>query len=191
MFPIERLASIGIMERALGGALMTMTRATTKRKPATPSMKDAPCPVSLGPLKSSIGYTLRRAQIAVAADLLARMDGVGLRPTQFSTLLVVCETPGLKQSLVADALGIQRASFVALVDDLQKKGWLDRRIVDRKSYALHLTSAGEAKLAEAMALHEAAERRIGKLLGPRGCAQLLSHLQSIAAELPMTAAADA
>jgi DNA-binding MarR family transcriptional regulator len=157
---------------------------TPNRKKPSPSLNgEKPEPVALGPLEKSIGYALRRAQVAVFADYMTNIGVAGLRPAQFGVLLVVRETPGLKQSVVADRLGIQRTNFVAMVDELQKKGWLDRRPADRRSYALHLTTQGEAKVAETLALHTAMERRIGRLLGPGGKALLLDQLQSIAAAL--------
>ena len=143
--------------------------------------------VALGVLEKSIGYALRRAQVAVFADFMTHIGAVGLRPAQFSILVVVRDTPGLKQSVVADALGIQRTNFVAMIDELQKRSWLDRRPADRRSYALHLTQQGEAKVGEALALHAAAERRIGRLLGPTGRAQLLEQLRAIAGALPHAA----
>ena len=146
--------------------------------------------IPLGPLEKSIGYALRRAQVAVFADFMSHIGDAGLRPAQFSVLLVVRQTPGLKQSVVADALGIQRTNFVAMVDELQKKGWLSRVPADRRSYALHLTEAGEAKITEALAMHAAIERRIGRLLGPGGRASLLEHLRIIATALASVDAGD-
>jgi DNA-binding MarR family transcriptional regulator len=142
--------------------------------------------VALGPLEKSIGYALRRAQVAVFADFMSHIGAAGLRPAQFSVLLVVRETPGLKQSVVADRLGIQRTNFVAMVDDLQRRGWLDRRPADRRSYALHLTPAGEDKVLEAHAMHVAMERRIGRLLGPGGKAVFLEQLRAIASTFSAT-----
>lgn len=153
------------------------------RKNAASPRAEAGAAVPLGQLEKSIGYALRRAQIAVFSDFMVHVGGLGLRPAQFSVLLVVRETPGLKQSVVADALGIQRTNFVAMVDELQKKGWLERRAADRRSYALHLTAAGEAKIAEAMAMHQTIERRISRLLGPGGKTRLLEQLRVISEAL--------
>ena len=157
-----------------------------KKKTPAPSNGENGATVALGPLENSIGYALRRAQVAVFADFRENMGSAGLRPAQFSVLLVVRETPGLKQSVIADRLGIQRTNFVAMVDELQKKGWLERRPADRRSYALHLTPAGDTKIAQALALHSAMERRIARLLGPGGRASLLDHLHSIASSLAAT-----
>lgn len=162
---------------------MNAARKKPEDKRSSPRAQPSQGNIPLGPLEKSIGYALRRAQVAVFADFMSHIGDAGLRPAQFSVLLVIRETPGLKQSVVADALGIQRTNFVAMVDELQKKGWLDRVPADRRSYALHLTEAGEAKIAEALAMHTAIERRIGRLLGPGGRASLLEHLRIIATTL--------
>ena len=49
--------------------------------------------VALGPLSRSVGYALRRAQVAVFGEFMAHIGSAGLRPGQFSVLLVVRETP--------------------------------------------------------------------------------------------------
>lgn len=45
-----------------------------------------------------------------------------LRPASFSVLTILDSTPGLRQTEVANLLGIQRPSFVTLFDSLEKRG---------------------------------------------------------------------
>ena len=59
--------------------------------------------LDLGPLPHLLGYALRRAQIAVFADFIAAFEPLGLRPAQFSVLLLIDINPGCKQS---DNLGV-------------------------------------------------------------------------------------
>ena len=158
---------------------MNARRVIPKSAKARPNGNGAFGAIALGPLENSIGYALRRAQVAVFNTFMSSISQVELRPVQFGVLLIVRETPGLKQGAVADTLGIQRTNFVAIVDELQKRGLLDRRAADRRSNALHLTEAGEAKLAEALALHLAHEKRLGRILGVGGRAALLKQLRTI------------
>jgi DNA-binding MarR family transcriptional regulator len=62
-------------------------------------------------------------------------------------------------------LGIERSGLVAIVDDLEARGFLARVAVpgDRRVQALRPTKAGEAALAEMLAAVEDHEER---LLGP-------------------------
>lgn len=124
---------------------------------------DADAPgVALGGLDTQIGFVLRLAQVAVFKDLIEALRPFGLRPTDFSVLLVIEATPGLKQQAVGEALSIQRPNLVTIIDQLEGRGLVKRGAApgDRRSYALTLTPEGEALLAEAKSAHA---RHTGKV----------------------------
>jgi DNA-binding MarR family transcriptional regulator len=138
--------------------------------------------VDLGGLLSYTGYLLRRAQIAVFDDFNRTFAALDLRPAQFSVLLVIHRNPGLKQSEVSAALGIQRTNFVALIDRLETRGLVsrDRMPGDRRSHALTLTAAGRECLRAAMAIQVRNEKRLADMLGPGGRERLLQLLAILA-----------
>jgi DNA-binding MarR family transcriptional regulator len=132
----------------------------------------------IGPLAGKVGYALRRAQLCVFDEIIAAFTEFDLRPAQYSVLVLLEHAPGLKQSDVAGALGIQRANFVALFDGLERRG-LARRCPtpnDRRSYALYLTEAGQAVLARATRVEAELEAQLDARLGPGGRQQLLKLL---------------
>jgi DNA-binding MarR family transcriptional regulator len=165
-----------------------MSSNTDKRKAAqalaAATARDVRTPaVEVGPLANMVGYALRRAQLAVFDDVIANFADLELRPAQYSVLVLLGKSPGLKQSDVAAALGIQRANFVVLFDGLERRG-LARRLStpnDRRSYALYLTEAGEKVLARANELESRHEARLDAKLGPGGREQLLALLSKLAA----------
>lgn len=118
-------------------------------------------------LDDAIGYHLRRAQLAVFQDFGETFSKLGLRPADFSVLLIIRHNPGLKQSEVAEALGIQRANFVAVIDGLEAKGLAERRKseADRRVQALYMTAEGETFCDDMMAVWEEHEQRFIKKLG--------------------------
>lgn len=139
--------------------------------------------IDIGPLSQMIGYALRRAQIAVFDDFIASLAEVNLRPAQFSVLLILDRAPGSTQSAVAAALGIKRANFVAMLDELEHRSLAERKLSpsDKRSNAIFLTDHGRKTLARARALareHEA--RQIARLgeNGPDLLLQLLGRLSS-------------
>ena len=154
-----------------------MAKVVQRKKTAEPV--DHPRAIGLGPLESYIGYALRQAQIAVFAEFIRTFETLDLRPAQFSVLLVINRNPGLNQSEVAASLGIQRANFVAFINRLQKRKLVERRRLDRRSYALHLTREGEALLARALALQDELEARNHARLGADGKARLMQLLQRL------------
>jgi DNA-binding MarR family transcriptional regulator len=91
------------------------------------------------------------------------------------------ENPGVRQTEVCEALGIQKANFVPLLNELERRGLALRKSVagDRRSSALHLTPLGNTTLQRARAIHEAYENRFVTRLGRRGRDQLLALLNKV------------
>lgn len=138
-------------------------------------------PVRFGPLTDYIGYWLRRAQVWAMAGFLEAMKELDLRPTQFSVLILINENPGIRQTEVCAALGLQKANFVPLLNELERRGLAVRKVgaPDRRSSALYLTSPGEALLQRANQLHAQWEGQIAARLGTRGQEQLRELLQKL------------
>jgi len=101
----------------------------------------APVP---GVLDGLLGYRLRRAQVAVFADFAQSMADFDLTPGQFGTLALIAANPGLSQTGLGTALGIDRSSVVPLIDKLERRQLVERapHARDRRSHALRLTAAG-------------------------------------------------
>jgi DNA-binding MarR family transcriptional regulator len=138
-------------------------------------------PVRLGPLPDYVGYALRRAQISAVGGFLQAMQEVDLRPTQFAVLILIRENPGVRQTEVCAALGLQKANFVPLLNELQRRGLAVRKegVPDRRSSALHLTEHGAAVLQRAVELHTQWEERVAARLGDEGREQLLELLRKL------------
>ncbi len=134
--------------------------------------------VRYGPLADYLGYALRRAQLSTVSEFVGALKEVDLRPTQFAVLTLIKENPGVRQTEVCAALGIQKANFVPLLNELQRRGFALRKtgVSDRRSSALHLTTHGAAVLERARSLHESCEAGLAARLGTRGRDQLLSLL---------------
>lgn len=137
--------------------------------------------IKWGPLADYLGYALRRAQISATAGYLEAMQDVDLRPTQFSVLILISENPGIRQTEVCAALGLQKANFVPLLNELQRRGLAVRKpgVPDRRASALHLTPQGEEMLKKANVLHAAWEQSLSARLGAKGRDQLLGLLRKL------------
>jgi DNA-binding MarR family transcriptional regulator len=147
----------------------------------TPALPD------VGALGRMVGYALRRAQLTVFDEVIANFAELDLRPAQYSVLVLLGRWPGLKQSDVAAALGIQRANFVVLFDGLERRALARRSPApnDRRSYALYLTEAGAALLRRANQLEAELEARLDVRLGPGGREQLLDLLGRLVRRSPL------
>ena len=137
--------------------------------------------VDMGRMHGYLGYLLRRAQMVAYADFIAELAQLNLSPGQFGVLTVIDSNPGLRQSEVCSALGIQKTNFVAVVNAFEQRGIAIRKSAagDRRSYALHLTAEGKALLRRAQAAQARHEARLNARLGERGRAQLLGLLEKL------------
>jgi DNA-binding MarR family transcriptional regulator len=133
-------------------------------------------------LDRHLGYFLRRAQVAVFQDFIRTLADVGIRPAQYSVLIVIGANAGLSQADVAQTLGIERARLVRLLDRLERRG-LTQRLpsrVDRRSHVLKLTPAGQRVLKRAKALAAVHEARLLERLGPAHHRMMLEALRDFA-----------
>lgn len=112
-------------------------------------------------LDDLVGYNLKRAYMIVHTDFRTAIGEDGLPPRAFSALSIAVQFPNITQSALARMLGIERSGLVAIVDDLEKRGYLVRAQVpgDRRVQALVPTKAGRQAYRNALAQahdHEAA-----------------------------------
>lgn len=85
----------------------------------------------------------RFAQIstAVLADMTAEAD---LNPLQYAVLSYLFDEPGIDQNALASRLGVDRTSAGQLVDQMERKGLVERRVngADRRARLLRLSVRG-------------------------------------------------
>jgi DNA-binding MarR family transcriptional regulator len=157
-------------------------------KPAARHAKELPAAdcephqIDHGPLAERLGYILRRAQLAIFEDFIAACARYDIRPGQYSVLTVIEQNPGLSQTKVAEALGIKKTNFVAMVDAFERRGLVRRAATpgDRRSYALHLTDAGKILMRKLHRVAEQHESRIVDRIGPLMHKRMFSALAAIA-----------
>ncbi len=133
-------------------------------------------------LEMSVGYVLRRAQLAVFADFSARQsEGAVSRPGQFALLAVIGRQPGVTQTQLCAALGIKRANLVVAIDQFERLGLVRREQcdIDRRANRLHLTPAGTQALSRATDGQRKHEARIATLLGANGRRVLIELLNKL------------
>ena len=132
-------------------------------------------------LPGLLGYNLRRAQLAVFGDFHRTVGELELSPAQFTVLHLLRHNPALRSGEVAEALGIKRANFVALLEGLERGGLVERRrdARDGRAATLHLLPEGEDLVRRAERLVRAHERRIVRRLEQGGAEHLLRLLEQL------------
>lgn len=131
------------------------------------------------PLISLPGYSLRRAALATAADLAARLAVLELRQSDASLLMLVEANPGTTASALGRQLDIQRANMVPLLNRLEDAGLIERAPIDGKSVGLELTDLGCKRLAEARKVIVAFEAELIERVPAKHREHLLPALNAI------------
>lgn len=92
-------------------------------------------------------FVLHKASQRIIGMVEAVLRPWGWTVRHFGVLCAIEAEPGQSQRILGERLRIDRTTVVALTDDLQKAGLLDRRRgVDRRTFSLHLTEAGHTHL---------------------------------------------
>lgn len=141
---------------------------------------NSPIQVS-SPLDDCMGYALRRAQLTMFQDLLNDLSSFGMRPAQFSTLVIIESNPGIAQRDLARALGFDPPQLVTMLNRLESQGLAMRvrRKSDKRSYGLFLSKAGEILLKQLKVPALESHRRSTAHLTADEYTQLLELLRKI------------
>jgi DNA-binding MarR family transcriptional regulator len=134
-----------------------------------------------GLLPELVGYRLRRAQVRVFNDFMASLAPFELTPGLFGVLVLIDSNPGLNQSRLGTAMGVDRSTVVAVIDRLQGRGLVARKpsTSDRRAHRLTLTPKGKSVLEAAVPEVRAHEARIAEALTPDERASLLALLEKL------------
>ena len=137
--------------------------------------------LSLGRLDGLLGFHLRMASAAVARDFAATLEDLGLTQKQCAVLELIAANPQVSQIDMAAALGMDRATMMAVVDRLDDRGLVLRAASqrDRRRQELTLSESGQTLLREARRHIAQHERRFLDRLGPERAALLMQLLPAI------------
>jgi DNA-binding MarR family transcriptional regulator len=131
-----------------------------------------------GPLPGLLGYRLRLAQQAVFRDFAESVSD--LPPGRVGILLLIDANPGVTQSRLAQAVGLDRSTLVGVLHGLEARGLVERRRgEDRRTNGLHLTRAGHALVAGLKRRIRVHERRVAARLTSSERTQLLALLEKL------------
>jgi DNA-binding MarR family transcriptional regulator len=137
-------------------------------------------------LASRLGYLLKHAQQRLAQAAEPVMAEYGIDGRELAVLTVLAADYPLSQHAAAERLGVDRTTMVALVDDLEAKGLVERHrsLQDRRKNIVQLTEAGEHCLDGAGRARDEIEREFLAPLGDKLGQQFLRALQILAEVRP-------
>lgn len=134
-------------------------------------------PISGDRAPSTLAFLLSQVGIHAARRFSERMAEIDLAPPLFRILNLVDASEGLPQQAIGEAIEVPASRMVALVDELEQRGLVERRPVasDRRVRALYLTAEGRVKLAQGRKIAKEHERELTQGI-PAGERKLLTKL---------------
>jgi MarR family transcriptional regulator, lower aerobic nicotinate degradation pathway regulator len=122
-----------------------------------------PGPPSLhAALSKHTGFLLSRMGMVAAKRFSEHLEQLGLTTRMWGALNVLDAEGTITQQGLVKSTGIDPSSMVATIDDLEKRGLVERRAhpTDRRAYHLHMTEKGRETLAEGRKLQRVAQEEL-------------------------------
>lgn len=140
------------------------------------------------PGASSAAFLLAQVGAHAAAKFAERLTKLKLTPAHAGILRILGSTPAITQQRLAGILRMAPSRLVALIDEMEKRGVVERRenATDRRRYALHLTETGRSTLAAIGRISREHSQALLATLSQKEQGQLASFLQRIADEQGLT-----
>jgi DNA-binding MarR family transcriptional regulator len=139
--------------------------------------------INFGPLANWVGFNLRMAQEAAFQAFSRRSQEIGESPGRFATLTLIARNPGISQTELSQANGRDKSSLTPVVEDLVRRGLIERKRMnnDRRAYRLILTPSGKKVLTMMTHCARRHERNLDHLIGARDRKRFIEILKKITA----------
>jgi DNA-binding MarR family transcriptional regulator len=144
-------------------------------------------------LAEMAGFLIAKAH-AVFHDRASEVIGPGtLGIKHFGCLSVIADEGRLSQQYLCTRMRVDRTTMVAVVDELEAAGFVNRRRnpVDRRAYALEATDEGRAWISEKRGALLEAQDELLSVLTDEERRELISSLQRLLVSQPPELVADA
>jgi DNA-binding MarR family transcriptional regulator len=130
---------------------------------------------------SSVGFLLSQVGIYASRSFAQRLAPLDLHPPLFRVLNVVEAAEGLSQQAIGEAIHAPASRMVAIVDELEQRGLIERRPLpgDRRVRALYLTAEGRELLDKGREIAAEHEAELTRGMSKADRERLVSLLQRI------------
>jgi len=157
---------------------MTTSKDETHRENVTASRSGA---VAGDRAPASVGFLLSQVGIHSSRRFAERLAELPLQPPLFRVLNVVDAAEGLSQQAIGEAIQVPASRMVAIVDELEESGLVERRpqAGDRRVRALYLTDKGREVLAQGRRIAAEHEAELTRGMSAADRKRLVSLLRKI------------
>src|SRR6202158_6332050 len=106
------------------------------------------------PKNVAAAFLLAQLGAYAPGQFAKRLQPLGFTTAHAGIFRIIAANPGLSQQELAAKLGMYASRLVAVIDDLEKRGLIERQPsnTDRRLYALHFTKSGREQLSAIWAI---------------------------------------
>lgn len=133
---------------------------------------------------STLAFLLSQVGIHAARQFAERIAEVDLQPPLFRVLNLVEAAEGRSQQAIGEAIQVPPSRMVALVDELEQRGLVERRPhpTDRRVRALYLTEKGRETLTRGREIAREHEKELTRGMAAADRKRLTELLRKIVDE---------
>lgn len=133
---------------------------------------------------STLAFLLSQVGIFASQRFAEQIAEIDLQPPLFRVLNMVDVAEGRSQQAIGEAIGAPASRMVAIVDELERRGLVERRPLpgDRRVRALHMTAKGRRLLARGREIAARHEDDLTRGLSEADRKRLLAVLQKLVEE---------
>ena len=130
---------------------------------------------------STLAFLLSQVGIHASRQFAERIEAAGINPPLFRVLNLVDAAEGRSQQAIGQAIEVPASRMVAIVDELEQRGLVERRPdpADRRVRALYLTPEGKQTLARGRKIAKQHEEELTRGLAAADRKRLLDLLQKM------------
>ena len=138
-------------------------------------------PIDQSVMQGLVGYNIRRAELHMRQAFDDGVGRSGLRPSEFSILVLIDSNSLVTQTDLGHALNIRRPNMVVLIEGLERRSLVVRaeHEHDGRMHTLRLTAKGKALLGKAHRLSLDGELEATRCWTDRERAQVVALLRRL------------
>jgi DNA-binding MarR family transcriptional regulator len=148
-------------------------------EPATSAAYPSTRQLKPGLMADRLAFRLRSLLSLLGDRVIAAFAPYGMRSGSFTAMALISANPGCSQVELAREGGLDKSSLVAIIDELEARGYATRTrsTVDRRRSLLYLTPEGEAVMQTMYASAMSTEKSLRDAISPEDMRRLFDLLE--------------
>ena len=144
-----------------------------------PEFRSSTRQLNPGLMADRLSFRLRSLLSLLGDRVIAAFAPYEMRSGSFTAMALISANPGCSQVELAREGGLDKSSLVAIIDDLEQRGYATRTrsTVDRRRSLLYLTPEGEQVMRKMYTAAMATEKSLREGITPEDMARLFNLLE--------------